>query len=227
MPLNIDIKDNNECSVYAALNGWSDLTQSTKKALTRNVLIEKISPVNKQRNEIINRWNNMGLLSGLNSNNLNISRLLDNQANSIMNEAQFSQLNRNNRNNRIGVSSRGFGIVNKKTWYSKIKSFFTSIWNKVFSKKTEKIFTNTDPFVNLAFPIVRQVFAQTIALDLVPVQPMSLPTGMLFYMDVFSEREDVFTRIVIFEKYKPRKPYMPIYSAEDYYIPTRPIGGRR
>lgn len=38
-------------------------------------------------------------------------------------------------------------------------------------------------FQNVAFPIVRRVFAGLIANELVAVQPMSLPSGLLFYMD--------------------------------------------
>lgn len=38
-------------------------------------------------------------------------------------------------------------------------------------------------FTNVAFPIVRRVFAGLIANELVSVQPMSLPTGLLFYLD--------------------------------------------
>lgn len=38
-------------------------------------------------------------------------------------------------------------------------------------------------FTNIAFPIVRRVFGGLIANDLVSVQPMSLPSGLLFYLD--------------------------------------------
>lgn len=38
-------------------------------------------------------------------------------------------------------------------------------------------------FTNVAFPIVRRVFAGLISSDLVSVQPMSLPAGLLFYLD--------------------------------------------
>jgi hypothetical protein len=38
-------------------------------------------------------------------------------------------------------------------------------------------------FQNIAFPIVRRVFAGLIANELVSVQPMSLPAGLLFYLD--------------------------------------------
>ncbi len=38
-------------------------------------------------------------------------------------------------------------------------------------------------FQNVAFPIVRRVFGGLIANELVGVQPMSLPSGLIFYMD--------------------------------------------
>jgi hypothetical protein len=38
-------------------------------------------------------------------------------------------------------------------------------------------------FTNVAFPIVRKVFAGLIANEIVSVQPMSLPSGLLFYLD--------------------------------------------
>jgi hypothetical protein len=42
-------------------------------------------------------------------------------------------------------------------------------------------------FASVAFPIVRRVFGGLIANDLVSVQPMSLPSGLIFFMD-FTER---------------------------------------
>lgn len=38
-------------------------------------------------------------------------------------------------------------------------------------------------FTNIAFPMVRRVFAGLIANELVSMQPMSLPSGLLFYLD--------------------------------------------
>ena len=43
-------------------------------------------------------------------------------------------------------------------------------------------------FAAVAFPIVRRVFAGLIANDLVSVQPMSLPSGLIFFLDfVYSD----------------------------------------
>ena len=42
---------------------------------------------------------------------------------------------------------------------------------------------DVEGFAAVAFPIVRRVFAGLIANDLVSVQPMSLPTGLIFFLD--------------------------------------------
>ena len=49
---------------------------------------------------------------------------------------------------------------------------------------------NIEGFAAVAFPIVRRVFAGLIANDLVSVQPMSLPSGLIFFLD-FSFGENV------------------------------------
>lgn len=43
-------------------------------------------------------------------------------------------------------------------------------------------------FNKIAFPLVRRVFAQLIANEIVSVQPMSLPSGLLFYLDFQYDR---------------------------------------
>ena len=42
---------------------------------------------------------------------------------------------------------------------------------------------NVEGFAAVAFPIVRRVFGSLIANDLVSVQPMSLPSGLIFFLD--------------------------------------------
>ena len=42
---------------------------------------------------------------------------------------------------------------------------------------------SVDGFSNIAFPIVRRVFGGLVANELVSIQPMSLPSGLLFYLD--------------------------------------------
>jgi hypothetical protein len=55
-------------------------------------------------------------------------------------------------------------------------------------------------FTNIAFPIVRRVFGGLIANELVSIQPMSLPSGLLFYLDYtygstngpYAQRESIY-----------------------------------
>ncbi len=47
---------------------------------------------------------------------------------------------------------------------------------------------NIEGFAAVAFPIVRRVFAGLIANDLVSVQPMSLPSGLIFFLDFTFDR---------------------------------------
>lgn len=50
-------------------------------------------------------------------------------------------------------------------------------------------------FENVAFPMVRRVMAQTLAMDLVPVIPLSTPTGQLFYMDYTYKQETMYEKV--------------------------------
>jgi len=47
---------------------------------------------------------------------------------------------------------------------------------------------DVEGFASVAFPIVRRVFGGLLANDLVSVQPMSLPSGLIFFMDFTYER---------------------------------------
>ena len=42
---------------------------------------------------------------------------------------------------------------------------------------------DVEGFAAVAFPIVRRVFGGLVANELVSIQPMSLPSGLLFYLD--------------------------------------------
>ena len=48
---------------------------------------------------------------------------------------------------------------------------------------------DVEGFAAVAFPIVRRVFAGLIANDLVSVQPMSLPSGLIFFLDFVFSRD--------------------------------------
>lgn len=48
---------------------------------------------------------------------------------------------------------------------------------------------DVEGFASVAFPIVRRVFGELIANDLVSVQPMSLPSGLIFFLDFQFDRD--------------------------------------
>lgn len=88
----------------------------------------------EQRNAIMKNWDESGLLEGLKKvQKSNIAQLLENQAQSMLNEVT------------LDASAGRFDTV--------------------------------------AFPIVRRVFSRLLANELVSVQPLALPSGLLFYMD--------------------------------------------
>jgi len=52
----------------------------------------------------------------------------------------------------------------------------------------ESVTTNVAGYNKIAFPLVRRVFGQLLATELVAVQPMSLPSGLLFFLDFKFDR---------------------------------------
>lgn len=76
-----------------------------------------------------------------------------------------------------------------KDQLSKIKKTAVSKWAGIaggIPTPTNELATSSADW-DLAFPIVKRMFAQTIGLDMVSVVPMSAPTGQLFYHDVVHE----------------------------------------
>jgi hypothetical protein len=82
-----------------------------------------------------------------------------------------------------------------------------------------EFFWKITAFENIVFPIVQNVFAQTMALDLVPVQPMSTPKIDLVYLDyVYGIKpwyKKLWDKIKGFFKKKPKKKIM-CYSDVDH-----------
>ena len=52
---------------------------------------------------------------------------------------------------------------------------------------------DVEGFASVAFPIVRRVFGNLLAQDLVSVQPMSLPSGLIFFLDFTFSGDDAMT----------------------------------
>lgn len=106
----------------------SELLNSGKVGLTT------IRNLAEQRKQIVNNWDDSGLLENLRGiKKSNIAQLLENQAHHMLNEVT------------LDASAGRFDTV--------------------------------------AFPIVRRVFSRLLANELVSVQPLALPSGLLFYMD--------------------------------------------
>jgi hypothetical protein len=53
---------------------------------------------------------------------------------------------------------------------------------------------NSEAWAGVALPLVRRVFGEIVAKDLVSVQPMNLPAGLIFYLDFqYGQDQDGFT----------------------------------
>lgn len=67
----------------------------------------------------------------------------------------------------------------------KIKDKAVSKWAEIVGNipASNAATTSAIDWGNIAMPLVKRVFAQTIGLDLVSVQPLSAPIGNLVYMD--------------------------------------------
>ncbi len=101
--------------------------------LTEGIVRRDLS---KDGEALLNKWEQTGLLEGLDDYNRNaVAVLLENQAKELLREAT----------SMAGGDVEGFAAV--------------------------------------AFPIVRRVFGSLIAQELVSVQPMSLPSGLIFFLD--------------------------------------------
>lgn len=71
----------------------------------------------------------------------------------------------------------------------KVRLFFVRIFKFIwkFFKWQSK-----NPWDNVKFPMIQQVHAKTIAMDLVDVKPLGAPTGTLFYFDyVYPHQENL------------------------------------
>lgn len=95
----------------------------------------QVKALQEQRKLVESRWTKTGLLEGLSGEKRkNIAQLLENQAGSLLSEADNSTSN-----------VAGFDII--------------------------------------VFPMVRRVFSRLLANEIVSVQPLNLPSGLLFYLD--------------------------------------------
>ena len=89
-----------------------------------------------------------------------------------------------------------------------------SNWTDLVHPKNENVYKRELLIEKTAFcievgafilPVARRVMANTIGNDLVAVQPLELPTGMLHYIDYNIERKDLYKRVLLIETYKKPK----------------------
>lgn len=114
--------------------------------ITLNQLTEGIMgrDLVKESNRLVEKWNRIGLLRGLEGDRKRVmARLLENQASHLLKEI-------------TSLGNGAGGLVGSG---------------------------DIRGFSNVAFPIVRRVFGGLVANELVSIQPMSLPSGLLFYLD--------------------------------------------
>jgi len=88
--------------------------------------------------------------------------------------------------NRTGLL-RGLNGVNRENMARLLENQASQVLKEVSSVSTgggsQASSGDLRGFTNIAFPIVRRVFGGLIANELVSIQPMSLPSGLLFYLD--------------------------------------------
>jgi hypothetical protein len=74
---------------------------------------------------------------------------------------------------------RGMGDVNRENMATLLENQAAQVLRESNTMSGGEV----GGFTNIAFPIVRRVFGGLIANELVSIQPMSLPSGLLFYLD--------------------------------------------
>lgn len=69
-----------------------------------------------------------------------------------------------------------------KSWWVKRNHDFKGFWKGDW--------TEVDFFGGIAIPLIRRMNATLVGQDMVSVQPLSMPTGLLFYLDHTIRREN-------------------------------------
>ena len=98
-----------------------------------------------------------------------------------------------------GIRQRHVGVQNKRLVEKWARTGFPRGLNDVNRENMSQLLENqasqllresntlgndaVKGFTSIAFPIVRRVFGGLVANELVSIQPMSLPSGLLFYLD--------------------------------------------
>jgi hypothetical protein len=78
---------------------------------------------------------------------------------------------------------RGMDDVNRENMATLLENQAAQVLRESNTMGGDAAGNGVGGFTNIAFPIVRRVFGGLIANELVSIQPMSLPSGLLFYLD--------------------------------------------
>ena len=84
--------------------------------------------------------------------------------------------------NRTGLL-RGLDDMNRETMSTLLENQAAQVLREANTLGGDGAGSDIRGFTNIAFPIVRRVFGGLVANELVSIQPMSLPSGLLFYLD--------------------------------------------
>ena len=79
------------------------------------------------------------------------------------------------------------GLSNERTKHG-MASLLENQAKELLRESSAMASGDVEGFASVAFPIVRRVFGGLIANDLVSVQPMSLPSGLIFFLDFTYDR---------------------------------------
>jgi len=80
------------------------------------------------------------------------------------------------------------GLSNERTKHGMASLLENQAKELLREASTMGVGGDVEGFASVAFPIVRRVFGGLIANDLVSVQPMSLPSGLIFFLDFTYDR---------------------------------------
>ena len=84
-------------------------------------------------------------------------------------------------------------------------------------------YANSEEWAGVALPLVRRIFAEIAAQDFVSVQPMNLPSGLVFYLD-FKYGNNVAGKTTTESVYGKTGPFSPLDTASNQSSPY-PEGG--
>ena len=112
----------------------------------------------------------------------------------IVNEmtAEYNPVNRNAKLHTIMEKWSRTGLLKKlddeksQVVAQLLENQAVELRNQMLTEETQT--GNVAGYNKIAFPLVRRVFGQLLASELVAVQPMSLPSGLLFFLDFKYDR---------------------------------------